>query len=129
MDAVCTHDARLLDDPDFDKEYTPFIINKALSYHQDAILAANMMNERAHLSKKLQVLFLINTIASRKRYSKWVKATVSDDERLVAEYYGCSLRHARGLVSLHSSGQLMHMRVRTDKGGTTTKKVSRHDSS
>jgi hypothetical protein len=128
LDAVCTGDASVLTDATFDKDYNAFIINRALSYHSDAILVANALNERAHLDKKLQALFLINTLRPRKRYSKWVKAVVSDDARVVAEYYGCSLRRARELVSLHSSEQLTNMCARLEKGGTKTK-GSRHATS
>lgn len=120
-------DVSIIDDPDFDKEYQPFLINRALSYHEDAVMAANLMNERASIDKKLQVLFLINTLRPRKRFSQWVKSSVSDDARTVAEYYGCSLRHARDLVSLHTSEQLAYMQSRLEKGGTT-KKVSRNES-
>lgn len=129
LDAVSMkRDASIITEPEFEKEYNPFIINRALSYHSDAILAANLMNERAGLPKHLQALFLLNTLRPRKRISKWFKFTESDDARVVAEYYGCSLRHARNLVSLHSSDQLTTMRASLDKGGTT-KKVSRHGSS
>lgn len=125
LDAVSvTKNADILLDPDFEKEYQPFLVNRALSYHADAILPANLMNERAALDKRLQVLFLLNTLRPRKRFSKWVKSSVSDDERAVADYYGCSLRHARDLVSLHSSDQLTTIRARLEKGGTT-KKVPR----
>jgi hypothetical protein len=127
LDAVSSkRDASILDDSDFEKEYQPFMINRALSYHGDAILAANLMNERASLDKRLQVLFLLNTLRPRKRFSRWVKSSVSDDARVIAEYYACGVRQARDLVGLHSSDQLAIMRARIDKGGTSTKKVPRH---
>ena len=104
----------------------PFIVNRAFSYHEDSVLAANLMNERTHLDKRLQALFLLNTMRSRARFSRWLKPTVSDDVREVAEYYGLSLRHARELVSLHTSDQLLSIRRRLEKGGTAMKKSSRH---
>lgn len=120
-------DKSVLDEPQFAKEYVPFIINRALSYHQDAVLAANAMNERPWLDTALQFQFLLNTLAARKRFSKWIKATVPNDVRDVAEYYGCSLRHARELVGLHSMEQMKIIRSRLEKGGTATKAGSRHD--
>jgi hypothetical protein len=124
-----TKDRRVLDEPQFAKEYVPFIINRALSYHQDAVLAANAMNERPWLDTALQFQFLLNTLAARKRFSKWIKATVPNDVRAVAEYYGCSMRHARELVGLHTMEQMKIIRSRLDKGGTATKAGSRHDDS
>lgn len=123
-----TKDRDILLDPEFDKAYQPFVINRALSHHTDSILSANVMNERPGLPPALQFLFLLNTLRPRKRYSDWMKNTVSDDVPTVAEYYGCSERHARTLVTLHSSEQLAIIRKRLEKGGASSKKVPRNDS-
>ncbi len=129
FDAVTfTRDASIVAEPEFGKEYNPFIINRGLSYHEDCILAAAVLNERPWVDKSLQALYLINTLRPRKRYSKWIKTTVSDDAKVVAEYYNVSLRVARDLVSLHSSEHLTIMRARLDKGGSTKRKREpRHD--
>ena len=122
LNAVCqTKDKSVLDDPDFDKVYEPFVINRSLSAHEDSVLAANMMNERSDMPRRAQFLFLLNTLRARKRFGNWLKSTESDDASAVAEYYGTSLRHARDLVSLHSSDQLTIIRARIDKGGTTSR--------
>ena len=115
------------DDINFEKDYQPYLINHALSYHEDAVMAANLMNERHTLSKYLQFLFLLNTLAARKRFAKWIKNEDSDDVLAVAEYYGCSTRHARGLVALHTSEQIAIIRSRLDKGGVSSK-GRRHES-
>jgi hypothetical protein len=122
LDAICqTKDTSVLEDPDFDKVYDPFVINRALSAHDDSVLAAQMVNERSDMPRKAQFLFLLNTLRSRKRFGNWLKGSKSDDAIAVAEYYGCSLRHARDLVSLHSSDQLTIIHARLEKGGTTNK--------
>jgi hypothetical protein len=123
-----TKDKAILQDPEFDKEYQAFVINRAFSHHLDSLGAANLMNERPHLEPALQFLFLLNTLRPRKRFSEWMKNTGSDDVSTVAEYYGCSERHARSLVTLHTPEQLVVLRKRLEKGGTTSKKVPRHDS-
>lgn len=120
-------DRSVLEDPQFAKEYIPFIVNRALSYHQDAVLVANAMNERPWMDAASQFLHLLNSLAARKRFSKWVKATVSDDAKSVAEYYGCSIRHARNIVDLHTKTQLSIIRSRLEKGGAATKAGTRHD--
>jgi hypothetical protein len=130
LDAITkTKDMSVLKDADFEKVYKPFTINQALAHHQDSVLAANLMNERHHLPVDLQFRFLLNTLRARFRKSDWLKNTVSDDVKAVAEYYGCSVRHARGILSLHSSAQLTNIYARIDKGGAEKKKVPRHDNS
>lgn len=120
LDALSqTKDKSVLNDYDFDKVYDPFVINRVLSANEDAVLAANMVNERSDMPRRAQFLFLLNTLRSRKRYGKRLESTESDDASAVAEYYHISLRHARDLVSLHSSDQLTIIRARINKGGDT----------
>ena len=49
------------EDPDLIKEYPPFIINRCLSGHLDAIMFANEMNKYPNLDKDLQYHFYLNT--------------------------------------------------------------------
>lgn len=123
-----TKDTTIFDDPDFEKLYNPFVINMALSHHADTVMAANLMNERPGLPAELQATFLLNTIRPRFRKSEWLKSSVSDDVKNVAEYYECSVRQARALVSLHTPEQLVTIRTRLDKGGTTKVSISRDQS-
>ena len=122
-----TKDPACLDDERFNSTYVPFIVNRAFSYHHDSVLAANVINERPWLDKYLQFRFLSGTLRPRKRYSPWVKNIIADDVRVVAEYYGCSVRHAKTLVDLHSPEQLSHMRVRLSKGGFSPSASADHD--
>lgn len=107
-----------LNDVDFEQHYIPWLINRGLSYHEDAVLSANMMNERPWLSLSLQYRWLLNTLRARSRWSKWLKHTVSEDVLSMAEYYGCSVRHAKSLIDLHTPDQLVYVRARLYKGGS-----------
>lgn len=118
----------VMQEPEFPRDYQPWLINRAFSYHPDSILAANQMNLRASLDVRLQFLYLLNTLAPRKRFAKWHKPTTADDVLLVAEYYECSVRHARNILPLHSPDQLKKIAATLDKGGKVTKRV-KHDSS
>lgn len=70
----------LIVDDQTEKDYNPFIVNRALSYHFDCILFANEMNRRHFLNKKMQNSFLLNTIRSKKRpFVKWAKPEKNDD--------------------------------------------------
>ena len=53
---------RSSDSPDLmEKEYKPFIINRALSYFVDTILYANEMNSAKHVDSKLQNDYYLNS--------------------------------------------------------------------
>ena len=51
---VGKHD--LMTDPQSEKDYVAFIINKTLSYEMDCLLHANEMNRRHHLDRKLNAV-------------------------------------------------------------------------
>jgi hypothetical protein len=107
----------VLDDVDFEKEYIPFLVNRNFSYHEDSVLAANCMNERPFLDKRLQAAFLLNTLRSRKRFAKWQKSECDEDVVRIGEYYGCAYKQAKSLLPLHTPEQLTVIRARLEKGG------------
>ena len=100
-----------------EKAYNPFLTNKALSYHQDAVLFANEMNSRYHLDHRLQFQFLINTLRQRKRFSKWEKSIELKDLDVVKEYYGVSSKKAEEYLSLLDDDSILKMNQTMDKGG------------
>ena len=61
------------EDPDLEKDYPPFIVNKCLSGQLDSVLFANEMNKFPSLDKKLQYDFFINSLRKRKRFSPWLR--------------------------------------------------------
>src|SRR3989304_4973463 len=61
-----------------ERQYNPFMVNRALSFNPETVIQANEMNSRPHLGKKLQFSFLINTIRPKKRFDAWVKAEKSE---------------------------------------------------
>jgi hypothetical protein len=78
-----------------EKAYNPFLVNRTLSYFQDTIAYANIMNQYHHLDNRLQYEFYINIIRQRKRFSKWIKPETSEDIEVIMEYYGYSNEKAR----------------------------------
>lgn len=101
-----------------EKSYTPFLINRSLSYHKDCIGYANEMNFRHHLDKKLQNDFLLNTIRSQKRpFAKWVKSEKSEDIECIKAVYGFSDTKAREALRLLSNEQIQQLKEQTDIGG------------
>jgi hypothetical protein len=117
VNAICDTKENLIIDDVSEKAYNPFMINRTLSYHYDTVLLANEMNLRAHLDKKLQNDFLINTVRKKKRFAKWAKPLSSDDLEVVKEYYGYSNEKARQVLPLLNDAQMGQLRQRIFKGG------------
>lgn len=101
-----------------EKSYSPFLGNRALSYHKDTLFYAQEMNLAPHLDKKLQFQYLINTIKPIKRKrSKWAKKIDNIDIEAIMQYYGYSYKKALSTVSVLSKDQLKTIRKRLEKGG------------
>lgn len=104
-------------EPENEKAYNSFVVNRTLSYFPDTALIANEMNRYHHLDEKLQYHFLLNIVRKQKRFSKWVKADTHNDIDNVKEYYGYSDEKARTVLPLLTPQQLEHIKNKVDKGG------------
>jgi hypothetical protein len=103
---------------DNEKDYVPFVVNRALSSHFDIIMATNMMNQWPNLDKKLQFDFLLHSIRARKRpFQPWVKRNTVDDLEVIKEYYGYSNEKAQEVLPLLSENQMAELKTALDKGG------------
>ena len=105
------------DDPGWEKNYTPYVINKCMSHHMDTLAFANEMNLYSGLDKKLQYDFLINIVRPRKRFSPWGKKQKIDDLDLVKQYYGYSNEKAKQALRILSPQQLDYIRQKLNRGG------------
>ena len=104
-------------DPQWEKKYAPFIINKCLSGFIDTIMFANEMNTNHQLSSRLQYDFLLNTLRSKRRFSPWIKKEELKNLECVKSYYGYSNEKARQVLSLLTEDQLTFIRKKLDTGG------------
>ena len=119
LNAINQTKKKLLDnDREAVKGYPPFIINKCLSFFTDTVLYANEMNKNAHLDKKLQFDFYINTLKPRKRFSPWVKKQTLESIELVKEYYGYSHTKALEALQILTTDQLEAIKKALYRGGT-----------
>ena len=107
----------LEEDPDSVKKYPPYIINRCMSGHIDAILFANEMNKHPNLDKDMQYRFYINTLRKRKRFSPWLKKEQVSDLDLVKKHYGYSNEKAKIALTLLTKSQLEFLRKKHDMGG------------
>ena len=104
-------------DPDMEKKYVPFMVNRSLSYFPDTVHMANEMNKYHHLDKKLQFQFLLNIVRKKKRFSKWVKPETDSNVDVIKEYYGYSNEKAIQILPLLSTDQLNIIKNKVNKGG------------
>ena len=105
------------EDPEVEKDYIPFLVNRSLGYFMDTIMYANEMNRFNSLDYKLQYDFLLNIIRPRKRYSKWLKKSKDDNIDLIKKFYGYSYTKAKDVVDILSEDQIEHIRSKLDTGG------------
>ncbi len=101
-----------------EKEYSPFLTNRSLSYHMDCLMFANEMNSRHFIDKKMQNDFLLNTIRSRKRpFAKWAKSEKSEDIECIQQVYNLSSSKAREVLRLLSKEQIQFLKQKIETGG------------
>jgi len=101
-----------------EKQYTPFLTNKSLSYHRDSIYFVQEMNTSHHLDNRLQFSFFLNTLRSKQRFSKWSKPYISKKIEVVKEYYKCNDNKAQEYVDILTDSQIKELKKRMNKGGT-----------
>ena len=100
-----------------ERGYSPFHTNRSLSYFNDTVGLANVVNQYHHLDNKLQYHFLINIVRKRKRFSKWMKAESESDIDAVQEYYGYSKDKAKQVLPPLSPDQIIIIKKKVSKGG------------
>jgi hypothetical protein len=109
----------LLDsDESASRHYTPFVVNRCLSYFVDTIFHANEMNCNPWLDKKSQFDFHRLAIRKKKRYSEWVKKETEDKIELIKEGFGYSEAKAREVLNIIGPRELDQIKRSLYKGGT-----------
>ena len=91
--------------PEAEKDYQPFLVNRALSFSPDTVLYANMMNQCPNVDKKLQYDYLFASVRRRKRYDKWIKREEDELVPLVAGIYNVSQKKATEYLTMLTKEQ------------------------
>ena len=97
--------------------YSPFLTNRALSYHIDTVYSANEMNRRHHLDKELQFKFLINIVRPKKRFAKWSKTEHHDNLELIRECFNYNYEKAKQALEVLTDEQINELKKKLYKGG------------
>lgn len=94
-------------DPEFEKNYNPFMVCRGLSNNVSDVLWANALNlYHAELTKKQHYDFLFHALKPSKRYSKWSKEKKDEETILVSEYLGINRDEAESFMALMSPEEL-----------------------
>jgi hypothetical protein len=102
-----------------EKSYNPYLTNKSLSYHADAILYVNEINQHANLDNKLQFDYYLHGLPKKKRFSKWAKKDENEDIEIISQWYGCNYSKAAEILSLINKNTLDLIKQKLQKGGVT----------
>ena len=105
------------EDPDSERKYAPFIINKCMSGHLDTVLLANEMNMNHSLPKSLQYNFFLNRVRKKKRFSPWLRKDKVKDLDCVKRYYGYSNQKALQALRILSPEQIVLIKSKLEIGG------------
>lgn len=119
LNAINTTKKDLLrEDPLNEKDYSPYMVNRGLSYFSDTVMMANEMNKHSGIPKKWQNDFLLTTISKKKRFSQWHKKEKNSESlQLVVDYYKYSTERAKEVLSIFTDEQIEIIKQKMYKGG------------
>ena len=107
------------DDALAEKEYNPFLTNRALSYHYDTIEFANDMNINYHLDKRPQFEYLLNSVRKGKRHKPWFKNEPSEIINAICSVYGCNKSVANQYLKILTNDHLKAILKTRETGGSS----------
>lgn len=92
------------------KQYIPYVINKAFSYHLDSILFSNEMNRFSFVPVESQYKFYYNSLPKRRRIAKWAKKEETSNIELIKKYYDVSEAKAYEMIDLFSEKEIKYIK-------------------
>lgn len=87
-------------DRENERDYSPYLTNRALSYHADSVLYAAEMNLWRDLENRLQYDYLRHSLRRRGRRSKWHKPEDTEAIDLLCWRYNISRDKARAALAI-----------------------------
>lgn len=90
-----------------EKDYNPYITNRALTAYLDTILYANQMNQFPGLDRKMQYDYLFYSIRKKRRpFQPWMKAVNDETLSAICEYFQCSRRKGKENINILTKDQI-----------------------
>lgn len=107
----------LLEREFIEKEYTPYVINRSLSYFLDTVLFVQEIDKYPNMSKWDQYLYYYHSVDRKRRFQKWHKPEKDKYLEDISEFYNVSKTKAIQALKLLSVEQCEAIKKRNDKGG------------
>tara|TARA_R110000765_G_scaffold245402_2_gene347531 strand:- start:526 stop:903 length:378 start_codon:yes stop_codon:yes gene_type:complete len=118
LNSINDNKKNLMDEDELcERLYTPFIVNRCLSYFNDTILYANEMNRNSHLDKKMQYDYYVSSVRKRKRFSKWLKRESTSELDFIKQHFGYSDRKALEAMEILGVDGVNTLKERYSRGG------------
>jgi hypothetical protein len=108
------------EDPNNLGDYTPYLINRAMSYFPETIQIAQHMNTLSLLPPEVHYRLWHSLLPKgNKRYARWGKKLIPDNLKLVQDYFGCNNIRAREYLDMLSEDDIHSIQQEMELGGTT----------
>lgn len=106
-------------DFDFEKDYSPYVINKCVANSQDTVFYSSTISRYSWIiPKKYQYLYYLHSLRPKRRFGAWFKKGKEEDLKNIQEYYNVSERIAEEYLELLTTEQLQAIGKKLFKGGT-----------
>ena len=89
-----------------EKEYNPYLTNKAFSLYSDTIFLAAEMNIHNVIPNNAHYGFYNDTVIKKKRFSKWPKNKKKKEIIMICEYHKVSYKEAQEMLPFLSAENL-----------------------
>tara|TARA_Y100000310_G_C20214810_1_gene593033 strand:- start:39 stop:422 length:384 start_codon:yes stop_codon:yes gene_type:complete len=99
------------------KKYSPFIVNKCLSFFPDSIFQANNMNINHHLDKDMQYEYLLKSTRKRNRFGGWSRKSKSENLDIIKKHFGYSNSKAEEVLDILTDSDINNIRKAVNTGG------------
>ena len=118
-----TKEDLMAEDENIEPQYNAFIVNRALGYGADTVIAGNEMNARPHLDSRMQFEFLKGVVRQSRRFNKWIKGE-HENIKLIQEEFGYSFNKAKEALRLLSEKDIEKIKKYQDRksGGNFPRK-------
>lgn len=101
----------VINDDQDEKRYNTYLVNKALSLHNDLIFIAQQMNQLYHLPRRTQYQYLLGAVRPMKRgFKQWPKKQNNADVKLLMRHFEYSQQKATIALQLLSDEQMETIR-------------------
>jgi hypothetical protein len=117
------YDKKALLDSDEKAErlYSPYVVNKAMSFFSDTIFHSNELNCKWWMDKKMQYDFYRLSVRKKKRYAAWLKKETEENIAIIKQVYGYTEDKANQVLNILGPKDLDVLKQSLQTGGIDNK--------